>query len=259
MKRVLVVLVFICTFLFPAISQAIGEPVLAFSFDDVEMDVVEDLSGFGNDGTFQSKPKTVDGRFGEALEFQVSRVVVPASDSLSSELFGEGKFTLSLWISAKLIGSVSFWQQVFRAGPDPNDTLFVNDDGRLSWRGWVGAQWCGGAREGLCETVPGLVDAETWTHIAVVSDAANFRIYVNGELSKETPFQQTRGNNREYVIGGYAGDEVYNGAVDDLAIFAETLSQSDILSIMERGVMGFATAVEPGSKLTTTWGKVKFH
>jgi len=255
MKCIIALLVFSCAFLMPAVSQAIGDPVLAFSFDNVEGDTVEDLSEFGNDGTLQNKPKAVDGKFGKALEFQVSRVVVPASDSLSSELFSEGRFTLSLWISAKLTGSVSFWQQVFRAGPDPNDTLFINDDGRLSWRGWVGGAWAGG----ICETVPGLVAAETWTHVAVVSDAANFRIYINGQLSKETPFQQTRGNNSEYVIGGYAGEEVYNGAVDDLAVFPEPLPQSDILSIMEKGVIGFTTAVEPGSKLTTTWGKVKFH
>lgn len=143
-----------------------------FSFDNVDGDTVEDLSGSGNDGTLQDGPEVVEGEFGDALEFQNSRVRIAASDSLGTELFAEGVFTLTLWVNTPLSGNT--WQQVFRAGPDPNDTLFLNIDGRFSWRGWVGGGWAGG----MCETAPGVITAEEWVHVAVVSDTQNFRVYL---------------------------------------------------------------------------------
>jgi hypothetical protein len=243
------VLIFVFALLMPFAVHSLPEPIILLTFDNVG-DTAEDLSGNGNDGTLQADPAVVDGKFGDALEFQSSRVAVPASDSLSSELFAEGQFTVVMWISAARAGNT--WQQIFRAGPDPNDTLFINNDGRLSWRGWVGAAWGGG----MCETDPGVVEANTWTHAAVVSDGANFRIYVNGELSKESAFQETRGNNQEFMIGGYAGGESYSGAVDEFAIFAEPLEEADINSIMTKGLID-STAVEATCKMSTSWGAAK--
>lgn len=233
------------------IAQAAKEkPIIYYSFDDIKGDTVKDLSGFGNDGTMENNPKIIDGKVGKALEFESSRVKIIASDSLTPDLFKEGMFTLVLWIKAKRTGNT--WQQIFRAGPAPNDTLFINNDGRLSWRGWVGAAWAGG----MCETTPGVVEANVWTHAAVVSDKKNFRIYVNGDLSKESAFQATRGNNGEYVIGGYAGGESYSGAVDEFAIFNVPLDQDTIKLIMDKGVEGI-TAVSPSGRLAITWGEIK--
>ena len=44
--------------------------VLHLSFDELEGDVVKDLSEFGNDATFnKGNPKLIDGVFGQAMEF----------------------------------------------------------------------------------------------------------------------------------------------------------------------------------------------
>ncbi len=251
MRYVLLTMVLAGIALMPFVVQAAGDkPIVYLSFDNIKGDNVPDLSGFGNDGTLQNSPKTVNGQFGKGVEFESSRVQVNASDSLGSELFKEGMFTLVLWINAKRAGNT--WQQIFRAGPDPNDTLFINNDGRLSWRGWVGGGWAGG----MCETDPGVVDGNTWTHAAVVSDKKNFRVYVNGELSKESNFQSTRGNNQEYMIGGYAGGESYSGAVDDVAVFDVPLKEDYIKLIMEKGVSA-AAAVESRGKLAAQWAVLK--
>jgi len=234
----------------PFIVQAMEKPIIYFSFDNIKGDTVPDLSGNGNDGTMENNPKIVNGQFGKGLEFESSRVKVKASDTLTPDLFKEGMFTLVIWINAKRTGNA--WQQIFRAGPAPNDTLFINSNGRLSWRGWVGAAWAGG----MCETAPGVVEANKWTHATVVSDKKHFRIYVNGELLKESSFQETRGNNGEYVIGGYAGGESYSGAVDEFAVFPAPLQQEDIKLIMEKGVMA-STAVSPSDRLAVTWGEIK--
>lgn len=229
---------------------AMDKPIVYFSFDEIKGDIVPDLSGFGNDGKLQNNPKVIEGKYKKALEFESSRVAITASDSLTGEMFKEGNFSIVMWINPKRTGNQ--WQQIFRAGPDPNDTLFINNDGRLSWRGWVGAAWAGG----MCETDPGVVDANTWTHVAVTSDAKNFRIYVNGKLTKESNFQATRGNNKEYMIGGYAGGESYSGAVDDFAVFKVRLKDEEIISIRDKTVAN-ATAVSSMGKLAINWARLK--
>jgi hypothetical protein len=232
------------------VSASQAKVVLYYSFDDVKGDAVKDLSGMSNDGVLEGGPKVVDGQSRKALEFSSSRVKVLASKSLSGELFAEGMFTLSLWIRAARQGNT--WQQIFRAGSAPNDTLFINDDGRLSWRGWVGGGWAGG----MCETAADVVEANKWTHAGVVSDKKNFRVYVNGKLSKESGFQQTRGANAEYVIGGYAGGESYTGAVDEIVIFDEPLSEATLNTIISKG-MGTYLAVEPKGRLATRWAALR--
>lgn len=88
----------------------------------------------------------------------------------------------------------------------------------------------------------------------MVSDGQNFRVYVNGELSKESPFQETRGNNQEFMVGGYAGGESYTGAVDDLAIFNVDLGEADINVVMQKGV---SAVVDSKGKMATMWATLK--
>ncbi|MBM3212285.1 LamG domain-containing protein, partial [Candidatus Poribacteria bacterium] len=95
-----------------------------------------------------------------------------------------------------------------------------------------GAAWAGG----MCETVADAVPANNWSHVAILGNTKNFRVYVNGKVAKESAFQATRGNNKEFMIGGYAGGESYSGAVDDFAIFAEPLDDATINSIMNQGL-----------------------
>jgi len=253
MRYILLTLVFAGIVLMPFAVQAAGEkPVVHFTFDNIKGDTVPDLSGFGNDGILENNPKVVNGQFEKGLEFESSRVSLPASDSFNGDLFREGLFTLVVWVNAKRAGNT--WQQIFRSirADRTNDTLFINNDGRLSWRGHVNAAWAGG----MCETAAGVVDADTWTHAAVVSDKKNFRIYVNGELSEESNFQQTDGANVTYFIGGQSGGESYSGAVDDFGIFNVPLKETDIKLIMNEGVIG-GTAVELRSKLATQWAVLK--
>ena len=173
----------------------------------------------------------VDGKFGYALAFETSRVAIPASDSLTPDLF-QGSFTLVAWINATRAGNM--WQQIFRsmiAADISSDTLFINYDGRLSWRGRAGGAWAGG----MCETAPGVVPANEWTHVAVTGDNVNFRIYVNGILSQESVFQTTDGANVTYYIGGDPSwrGESYTGMADDVRIYNHALNQDDIRSAMQ--------------------------
>jgi hypothetical protein len=251
MRCALLTLAFAFIILIPFAAQA-ADPVIYYSFDEVTGDTVKDLSGFGNDGTMEGGPEIVDGQFGKGLEFESNRVKTPVSDSLSADLF-QDSFTLVVWINAKRVGNT--WQEIFRAyeAAQSDDTLFINNDGRLSWRGRVGGAWAGG----MCETAAGVVDADTWTHVAVVGDTTNFRVYVNAELTQESAFQETDGVNANYYLGGDPDhlNESYSGAVDDFAIFTEVLGEADIAAIMGKEIGGLA--VESKGKLATKWATLK--
>jgi len=253
MRCVLSILAFVYIVLMPFVAQAVEKPVVYYSFDNIKGDTVEDLSGFGNDGTLEDNPKIVDGKFGKGLEFESSRVTIPASDSLNPNLF-QGSFTLVVWINPKREGDE--WQQVMMTEgiPRARDTIFINNDGRLSWRGRVGGNWAGG----MCETAPGVVNANEWTHVAVVGDTKNFRIYVNGKLTMESAFQKTDGGNENHYIGGNPTipDESYSGAVDDFAIFTVALKEADIVSIKEKGFASIVS-VELKGKIATKWATLK--
>ena len=90
--------------------------------------------------------------------------------------------------------------------------------------------------------------------MVVQSDGKNYRIYVNGEMAKETDFQETRGANTIYRFGGEGG-EGFGGTIDDAAVFSRALDENEIKSL---GI-GFDVflPVEPTDKLTTKWGHIK--
>jgi len=233
-------------------SNASAELVGQWKLDEGGGTIAMDASGNGNDGTLEDDPVVVEGKFGQALAFDSSRVAIPASDSLTADFF-QGSFTVSGWINPARTGNT--WQQVFRAitASATNDTLFLNNDGRLSWRGTVNGAWAGG----MCETAADVVPANQWTHFAVTGDGTNFRIYVNGALSQESAWQTTDGANTTYYIGGTAGGESYTGMVDDLRVYNHTLSEGDVRASMENQGGAIVKAYGPDPKSGTlhedTW------
>ena len=88
----------------------------------------------------------------------------------------------------------------------------------------------------------------------VLGDGEKFRIYANGEKVAETDFQETRGNNVTYRLGG-SGGETFAGAMDDVAVFTRALDENEIDLILD-GVETFLP-VEPQGKLATHWGDIK--
>jgi hypothetical protein len=110
----------------------------------------------------------------------------------------------------------------------------------------------------MCETDPGIVPADKWTHVAVVSDQKEFRIYADGKLVQKSDFQETDGGNENHYLGDtpFVANQSYSGILDEFAIFPGPLKETDIRQIIELGVEQFA-AVEPKDKLATQWAILK--
>ena len=110
----------------------------------------------------------------------------------------------------------------------------------------------------MCETDPDILVADTWNHIAVVSDQEEFRIYADSSLVEKSDYQETEGGNEIHYLGDtpFSAGQFYSGVIDEIAIFTRPLTQVEIKSIMDSGIEIFAV-VEPGGKLTTKWGDLK--
>ncbi len=68
----------------------------------------------------------------------------------------------------------------------------------------------------------------------------------------------TMGGDNALTIGMRTGGGLpLTGGIDEVAIFNVTLTPGMIMRIVEEGLAGSMTAVEPGNKLSTTWANLK--
>ncbi len=229
-------------------GEAWAKLVGYWKLDEGSGTVAKDSSGNGNDGTWLGGPTVVDGHYGKALSFSNSRVSVPASSSLTADLFKQ-PFALAVWINPTRAGGTGY-QQVFRSiktDATSNDTLFLNNNGLLSWRGRVATTWTT-----LCETATNVVPANQWTHVAVTGDGTNFCIYVNGALAQTSAFRTTDGTNATYYLGGDATstNEFYYGMIDDARVYSHALTAAEVKNAMLGTGPGVAGEPSPADQAT---------
>lgn len=104
-----------------------GELVGYWSFD--KADRAADLSGNGNDGIIHGSPKVIEGKVGEALEFNGNGdyVEIPDAEGLSKL----DALSMSAWIQPTKLGA---WSAVAEKGIHLNWSygFFIEPDGTLS-------------------------------------------------------------------------------------------------------------------------------
>lgn len=242
---------FLLTLAFITVEAASPTMVLYLPMNEGQGDTAADLSGNGNSGALEDGPNWVQGKFGQALEFnEGSRIHILASDSLHGDIFKDD-FTLAAWVKPNMTGDT--WQHVWRS-VDENDatqcSMFLNTTGFFSWRGRVAEAW--GERVGTPE---GTVNANEWVHMTLVSDKINYTIYLNGVEAASTPFEEMDGGITDYYMGfdGRQWNERFSGAIDEVYFFNAATSADKIGDIMA----GAVTSVQPVSKIALTWGSIK--
>ncbi len=239
----------------------------AWLFDE-EADVVEDVSGNGNNGVVKGDPEWDDGKFGGAISYDGMNDFVDcgAGESLS---VGTDDFSLVAWMRAAKESPPNWAGNIIsrfdtnaprhgflfgvRGALDPNNVdkpLFLLGLGQES-----GAHLFG--------TSP--ITDDEWHHLAATVDRArSAKLYRDGVFEAEMNIAGSANQNEDNAlnlnIGADSGNRwFFNGLLDEVALIKAVLTEAEIQSIMNEGlerVLGI-TAVSPTDRLTAAWGSIK--
>lgn len=88
-----------------------------------------------------------------------------------------------------------------------------------------------------------LVAAGSFTHIGLVSDGTNIRLYINGSEVTSGDFPQAYSSGvyattADFFLGSQLGSNAMNGNVDAVAFFNDALSAAEVSSIYNNGLNG---------------------
>lgn len=216
-------------------------------FDQNSGQTVTDSSGNANHGKFVKNPKWVKGKFGNALEFDAGPYVeVPLSKT--NDFTGWEAISVCAWYKTDVLSDEKWMirdgQVMIGQTAAPNEwSIAIRINGA-----WINT-------EGLKSNFP--VEKGVWTHVAGVYNGSTSKLFVNGKFDREKPAKGgLEKNTNPIMIGSRGGGQLYDGLIDEVAIFSVPLSTDDIKHIMDQGFEKIQ-AVSPGGKLSTVWGDIK--
>jgi len=231
-------------------------------FDEGQGTVAADISGNGNDGTFNGSVAWVPGYKDSGVGFDTGgeRIVVGPIDPTAEN----NAMTLAAWIKWEGQDHSIEQQGIIgkRLGWDPGTNIKwfwqTNPTGDLLFRadagdGGTGLWWGNGA------LVP---FANEWTHVALTWDNGTAVQYINGEevSTGNVDFRDTA-NDTPVTIGcvDSTNTETFVGSIDEARIYSHALTQAEIQTIM---IGEFPTAYSPdpadGAMHEDTWVTVSW-
>lgn len=230
--------------------------VAIWLFDEGKGNEVKDFTENGNDGELTNGPEWVEGKFGTALKFDGVDDYVAVS-SPGGFPAGSNARTISLWFK---------WSKVIWPAPGVEIMGYgANANGqRLGM--WIDSSHALGVETCNYGRVFSWDGDTNWHHLAVVypegeTSTDKFKLYFDGvsQSGSDIGAAQTLNTaSSPLAIGVLPDPKVYyfNGAIDEVAIFNEALSEEDIKNITKRGIVN-AAAVSTSGKLAAAWGKIK--
>jgi len=186
---------------------------------------------------------------------------VNVSDANSLDLSDSG--SIAGWINPDTLNGVSFLTKGWCSGNDLAYTFGVQSDGKLRWT-WDDDGDC--AASSYYETDDSVLFAGGWQHVAVVFSDSAVKLYVDGQEkagSLSGSYSSIKDSNENLRIGAYrtlGGTYVhYNGSIDELGMWNQELSASNIETLYKRGIVEDVVGSNDGgfdNVLSTLGGKV---
>ena len=103
------------------------------------------------------------------------------------------------------------------------------------------------------------METDSWHHVAVTFDGEMITVYADGEqvgeVAQAGPVVDSSGFDL-HIGNGAAMDRPFQGVLDEIRIWNRVLEEDEIKANMDMGTRELI-AVEPRSKLTTTWAQMK--
>jgi hypothetical protein len=244
-------------------DAVLAELIAYWPFEEGQGTTTADITGNGNDGTFNGDVEWVDGYIGKAVSFDTAgeRINVGPLDPTE----GTNAMTLSAWILWEGQGHSIEQQGIIgkRQGWDPGTAVKwfwqTNPAGDLLFRadsaeGGDSMGWGNGL----------LVDyANEWVHVAMTWDDGAVIQYINAEevSTGNVNFIDTA-DDTPITIGCVQSDwnETFVGTIDEVRIFNHALSLDEIQTTM---IGEFPTAYKPdpadGAFLPQTWASLSWE
>lgn len=235
-----------------AMTVELGGLVLYFSFE--EQKPVDHSSNPVKITSITGNLKNAEGKFGRAGDFDGSTFIeVEHADKLE----GMEALTIEAWIKiSKVIGdgmAIVSKRKAFNSADVYNLFIYTGTkmDARVNAQGDFWSQTAFKAGE--------------WYHVAYVFDGKaagdqRQKMYVNGILESKASHAHTtvqKGGASLWVgeLDSARGFK-WNGLIDELGIWNVALDENQINQVMKVGKAKML-AVEPSTKLATTWGKLR--
>tara|TARA_Y100001963_G_scaffold80811_1_gene112159 strand:+ start:2449 stop:3171 length:723 start_codon:yes stop_codon:yes gene_type:complete len=169
----------------------------------------------------------------KSLELDGTDDRITVTDHSSLNITGD--LTISLWLNGDNMSSQGWKQLVTKGG---NGSFELNVYSLSLYNNVI--RFFRDDDDSVGITASGTLNDDTWYHIAVVFDDSedNVKIYVNAvEKVSDEQDSTTSTNGSVFTIGGDAdGDYEIDAYIDEVAIWNDALSASEISSVYNSGV-----------------------
>ena len=217
----------------------------------------------GHDGTVPDRVAFIAGganaNTGGAAEFDFGEGGIQAE--YADELNPDDDFSVTAWVNPV---DTSSWNSVVTSREDNADSVngyIIYNSPENQWDFWTGG---GGESGSWPRNIGSDAFLDEWTHLAITYNRTDDTkiLYVDGEedaVSEGPPAANAgsslynRNSIRPFNIGAGADTGstfFFEGLIDDVSVWDETLSQADIQAIAAQGVSGFTgggvTKLQPG-------------
>ncbi|MHC4583937.1 MAG: LamG domain-containing protein [Planctomycetota bacterium] len=207
-------------------GQVDAKSVVAYwLFDEASGNVARDNSGNGYDVDLRENPVWVDGKYGNALEFQGENYLEIRDSAQNLPFGGSDPFTIAAWVKNQGGGTVI---GKFNGGIIGAYILTISGGGTVSFHREVDP-WSFSGSIALPD--------DDFGHVAVTYDGAEMKIYVNGEFdSSQERGPQNTDTVTPVLIGALFRNnepsDFFNGVLDEVALFNVALTEQQIREIM---------------------------
>ncbi|MHC4677691.1 MAG: LamG-like jellyroll fold domain-containing protein [Planctomycetota bacterium] len=215
-------------------AQVVEEGLVSywtFDRDDIEGNTVKDLLG-NNDGTMSGNPIIVEGKIGDALEFDGDDHVDCGQDD--SLLLGDTDLSFGLWVKFTNLAGTNYLVGNYSAQNGKYYHIW-EQDGRLIWS----------IDDDVTKSqieFPNIKAGE-WYHVfGVRVKGIETRLYVNGVLGVSGPDQtgDITSDAPMYFGDRFAGDRDFEGIIDEVALYNRALSDDEVFRNFEARGLGSA-------------------
>ena len=222
-----------------------------YQFDEGAGTVAVDSSPFAWDGSHAgpTNPVHVEGHVGTgALDFAGDFDIVEVPDAPDGHLdFGAGNFTVSFWLNTTQVpGSTTRLIGKQANGATPGFVFFTDSFGDVNFSVGDGSQnaivWGGGALDG------------DWHRVTGIRSGNSFELYIDGVLADSTTRPVGSIDNATNLVMGASSAE-YDGLLDDVRLYDEALSLTDIQSLANPPQVDLDAddSSAPGNAYVSSW------